>query len=78
VVDALECAVAIQLAMGKRNAAKPEDRRIVFRIGMSLLGHSRPMPRLLPTIDVRFAPKATEVLRCREMTRWAKLGSGVR
>ena len=25
VVDALECAVAIQLAMGKRNAAKPEE-----------------------------------------------------
>jgi adenylate cyclase len=36
VVDALECAVAIQLAMGKRNAAKPEDRRIVFRIGINV------------------------------------------
>ena len=36
VVDALECAVAIQLAMGKHNAAKPEDRRIVFRIGINV------------------------------------------
>ena len=36
VVDALECAVAIQLAMGKRNAAKPEVRRIVFRIGINV------------------------------------------
>jgi len=36
VVDALECAVAIQMAMGKRNALKPKDRRIVFRIGINV------------------------------------------
>ena len=36
VVDALECAVAIQLAMGKRNATKQEHRRIVFRIGTNV------------------------------------------
>jgi adenylate cyclase len=36
VVDALECAVAIQLTVGKRNAPKPEDRRIVFRIGINV------------------------------------------
>jgi len=36
VVDALECAVAIQLAIGKRNAPKPEDHRIVLRIGINV------------------------------------------
>ena len=36
VVDAVECAVAIQQAMAQRNAAKPEDRRIVFRIGINV------------------------------------------
>jgi adenylate cyclase len=36
VVDALECAVAIQLATARRNTAKPEDKRIVFRIGINV------------------------------------------
>ena len=36
VVDAVECAVAIQRGMGERNAGIPEDRRIVFRIGINL------------------------------------------
>ncbi len=36
VVDALECAVAIQRGMTGRNAEVPEDRRIVFRIGINL------------------------------------------
>ena len=31
VVDAVECAVAIQRGMSDRNAAIPEDRQIVFR-----------------------------------------------
>jgi adenylate cyclase len=36
VVDAVECAVAIQQAMAERNANKPEERRIVFRIGINV------------------------------------------
>ncbi len=36
VVDAVECAVAIQKGMAKRNAEVPEDHRIAFRIGINL------------------------------------------
>ena len=36
VVDAVECAVAIQQAMAGRNAEVPEDKRIAFRIGVNL------------------------------------------
>jgi adenylate cyclase len=36
VVDAVECAVAIQQAMAARNVHRPEDRRIVFRIGINV------------------------------------------
>src|SRR6266851_1237816 len=36
VVDAVRCAVEIQNAMVERNAGVPEDRRIVFRIGIHL------------------------------------------
>jgi pimeloyl-ACP methyl ester carboxylesterase len=36
VVDAVSCAVHIQRAMVRRNAAVPEDRRIVFRIGINV------------------------------------------
>jgi adenylate cyclase len=36
VVDAVRCAVEIQNAMVERNAGLPEDRRIVFRIGVHL------------------------------------------
>jgi adenylate cyclase len=36
VVDAVECAIAIQRAMGEINAGHPDDRRIVFRIGINL------------------------------------------
>jgi hypothetical protein len=36
VVDAVRCAVEIQHAMADRNAGVPEDRRIVFRIGVHL------------------------------------------
>ena len=36
VVDATRCAVAWQMAMGKRNAAVPEGKRIEFRIGVNL------------------------------------------
>jgi adenylate cyclase len=36
VVDALECAVAIQRAMAEREADLPEDRRIAFRVGINL------------------------------------------
>lgn len=34
VVDAIKCAIEIQNAMVERNAGVPEDRRIVFRIGI--------------------------------------------
>jgi adenylate cyclase len=36
VVDAVACAVAIQHGMVARNAAVPEDKRIVFRIGINI------------------------------------------
>jgi len=36
VVDAVSCAVHIQRSMVQRNAAVPEDRRIVFRIGINV------------------------------------------
>jgi adenylate cyclase len=36
VVDAVVCAVAIQDGMAARNAGVPEDKRIVFRIGINI------------------------------------------
>jgi TolB-like protein/class 3 adenylate cyclase len=36
VVDAVRCAVEVQNAMVERNAGVPEDRRILFRIGIHL------------------------------------------
>jgi TolB-like protein/cytochrome c-type biogenesis protein CcmH/NrfG len=36
VVDAVECAVAVQGAMAERNDGIPEDRRMLFRIGINL------------------------------------------
>jgi adenylate cyclase len=36
VVDAVECAVAIQQGMQERNAKVPENRRIEFRIGINI------------------------------------------
>ena len=36
VVDAVACAVAVQRGMLSRNAAEPEDKRIVFRIGINV------------------------------------------
>src|SRR5271166_3951000 len=36
VVDAVRCAIEIQNAMAERNAGVPDDRRIVFRIGIHL------------------------------------------
>ena len=35
-VDAVECAVAIQAVMAERNAGVPQDRRMLFRIGINL------------------------------------------
>jgi hypothetical protein len=36
VVDAVECAVAMQAVMAERNQGLPEDRRMLFRIGINL------------------------------------------
>src|SRR5712671_6076439 len=36
VVDAVECAVAMQTVMAERNDGVPEDRRMLFRIGINL------------------------------------------
>ena len=36
VVDAVQCAVAVQKELQARNAALPEDRRMLFRIGINL------------------------------------------
>jgi class 3 adenylate cyclase len=42
IVVAVECALAIQRLMAERNAEVPQDRRMLFRIGVNLgdvLGH---------------------------------------
>jgi class 3 adenylate cyclase len=36
VVDAVECAVAVQAVMVERNKDKPADRRMLYRIGINL------------------------------------------
>src|SRR5215831_77871 len=36
VVDAVECAVAVQAGMAERNQGTPENRRMLFRIGINL------------------------------------------
>jgi TolB-like protein/class 3 adenylate cyclase len=36
VVAAVECAIAIQKLMAERNAATPEDKRILYRVGVNL------------------------------------------
>src|SRR6202050_5476677 len=36
VVDAVECAVAVQAGMTKRNEDVPKDRRMLFRMGINL------------------------------------------
>ena len=36
VVDAVECAVAVQEVMARRNEGVPVDRRMLFRIGINL------------------------------------------
>jgi adenylate cyclase len=36
VVDAVECAVAVQALMAERNQGVPKDRRMLFRIGINL------------------------------------------
>ncbi|MGY8664072.1 adenylate/guanylate cyclase domain-containing protein [Bradyrhizobium sp. UFLA05-109] len=36
VVDAVECAVAVQALMAERNQGIPQDRRMLFRIGINL------------------------------------------
>ena len=36
VVDAVECAVAVQVVMAERNQGVPEDRRMLLRIGINL------------------------------------------
>src|SRR5499433_2545434 len=36
VVDAVECALAVQAVMAERNEGIPQDRRMLFRIGINL------------------------------------------
>src|SRR5215472_13103140 len=36
VIDAVECAVAVQAVMAERNLGVPEDRRMLFRFGINL------------------------------------------
>jgi class 3 adenylate cyclase len=52
VVDAVECAVALQRGLAERNAAVPEDQRTQVRIGINLgevivEGKDRPTSRCL-------------------------------
>src|SRR5262249_60218702 len=39
VVDAVECAVAVQAVMTQRNEGVPQDQRMLFRIGVNLGGN---------------------------------------
>jgi adenylate cyclase len=36
VVEAMTCAIAVQLGMAERNSSVPEDEQIVFRVGINL------------------------------------------
>ncbi len=45
VVDAVRCAVEIQEELEQRNAELPEDRRLLFRIGVNLGDVLPPMHR---------------------------------
>jgi len=36
VVDAVECTVAVQVMMAERNGSVPQDRRMLYRIGINL------------------------------------------
>ncbi|HYM33591.1 MAG TPA: adenylate/guanylate cyclase domain-containing protein, partial [Candidatus Cybelea sp.] len=36
VVAAVECALAVQALMAERNAGQPEDRRMLYRVGINL------------------------------------------
>ena len=36
VIDAVNCAIHVQKGMSERNSIVPEDRRIIFRIGINL------------------------------------------
>jgi class 3 adenylate cyclase len=36
VVDAVECAIAMQAVMAERNQGVPEDRRMLYRVGINL------------------------------------------
>ena len=40
VVDAVSCAIDLQTAMAERNVDVPEDRRMVFRIGVNATSSS--------------------------------------
>jgi adenylate cyclase len=72
VVDAVGCAIEVQNAMIERNAGVPEDRRIVFRIGIHLGDVVSP---ILPALDRWIAeqskprPSRAEALR-RALADW--------
>src|SRR6478735_6521042 len=36
VVNAVQCAIEVQVGLAQRNAGLPEDKRMVFRIGVNL------------------------------------------
>jgi hypothetical protein len=63
VVDAVECAVAVQAVMAERNQGVPEDRLMLFRVG------SRPR-RCTPSVRLLLAlPQPILLSRCEAAAR---------
>jgi hypothetical protein len=77
VVDAVDCAVAVQAVMAERNEGVPQDRRMLFRIGVCwsfprllhrqgvLSVPSLEMPGITkPTAGIKTSLISQPVLRC--------------
>jgi adenylate cyclase len=88
VVDAIECAVAVQALMAERNDAVPLDRRMLYRIGINLgdiliegddiLGDGVNVAARLETIaepgDICLSSSAYEQVRGKVAVEFADLG----
>ena len=62
VVDAVRCAIEIQNGLIERNAGVPEERRIEFRVGITLTPSSSRSPSLSST-TASISPRDLRALR---------------
>ena len=72
VVDAVECAVAIQRAMLEREAAVPNDRRIRYRVapkGSPSTSRARASTRTTSSVPSASTPGASKRSACRRASR---------